>query len=294
MSQQNKDITFSTENLVKVRTKRTGFYVDAVDWDRLKRWIKNSKPTFNFWATLASASLSSSFSIFLTNLSITDPNYPHRSLLLIAMVATFVIGIMSAIFSIIQKKVDSYNSGQIIDEMDTIAVTPSEPSEEVSIEVDPWTAINKREIPQGTDNKELNVEAGKTIRLLTFQVSSGSNYWRGGCKLCTTTQKTSTPLLSQKSILFHTGVENGKVLVYYYEDGVAKPIVHKELAELSVTQPIKLTVERAEGRARFYLNNSLIKETDLPSDYFEAVYLQGWGDGHIYQVKFDEIAYKTS
>lgn len=293
MTRQDKEITFSTENLIKVRIKRTGFYVDAVDWDRLKRWVKNSKPSFNFWATLASASLSSSFSVFLTNLSITDPNYPFRTLLLIVMVVTFVVGIMSAIFTLIQKKVDSYSSDQIIQEMDTIAVTPSEPTEEVSEEVASWTAVDKREIAQGTDNRELNIGTGKIVKFLTFQVSSNSNYWRGGCKLCDPTQKKASPLLSSSSILFHTGVENGKVLVYYYENGVATPIVHKELANLSITQPITLTLERVEGRARFYLNSSLIKETNLPSNYFESAYLLGWGDGHHYRVDFREIAYKT-
>lgn len=293
MSQQNKDITFSTENLIKVRVKRTGFYVDAVDWDRLKRWVKNSKPTFNFWGALASASLSSSFSVFLTNLSITDPDYPYRNLLLVVMVGTLVVGVMSAIFSLLLMKVDTYTSDQIVQEMDTIAVMPTEPSEEFSEEVDAWTATTKSNIPQGTDSKELGVDNGKAIKFLTFQTSSKSNYWRAGCKLCSQAQKSTSPLLSPNSVLFHTGVQNGKVLVYYYENGVAKPIIHKVLPELSAVRPITLTVERADGKARFYLNNLLIKEADLPTTYFETIYLQAWGDGHIYNVNFDEIAYKT-
>jgi len=293
MSQQDKEITFSTENLIKVRTKRTGFYIDTVDWDRLKRWVSNSKPSFNFWVTLASATLSSSFSIFLTNLSITDTNYPHRTLLLITMVATLVIGIMSAIFSFIQKKTNSYSTDQIIQEMDAIAVTPSEPSEEMSEEIEPWVAVDKNEVAQGTDGKELVIGLNKAVKFLTFQVSSNSDYWRGGCKLCKPIQKMASPLLSPNSILFHTGVENGKVLVYYYENGVHLPIVHRELDDLSITRPITLTVELVDDKARFYLNSSLIKEASLSPRYFESVYLLGWGDEHHYQVNFNEIAYKT-
>src|SRR3989339_1460259 len=99
MSQQNKEIAFSTENLIKVRIKRTGFYVDTVDWDRLKRWVKNSKPSFNVLATVASAAFSSSFSVFLTYLSIIDPNYPYRTFLLVTMAVAFTVGVMSTIFT---------------------------------------------------------------------------------------------------------------------------------------------------------------------------------------------------
>lgn len=123
MNKSEDKISFSQEMQLNVRRKRTAFPVDMIDWERLRRMITNSSPSFVIWANVSSAGFSASLAIFLTWLTVIgEETYPYKSHLLAAVFVTGTIGIMAAIFARDKKKDEAFSQNQILQEMDTMQV----------------------------------------------------------------------------------------------------------------------------------------------------------------------------
>ncbi len=298
MTNQSNDsqMTFSEERQLYVRKKRTGFPVDSVDWERLKRMIKNYPEGINLWSSLASGAFSTALSIFLTLISITDKNYPYRTHLLVITAFSLAVGIMSTIFALIKKKEEGFTKKQIVEEMETMEINPVE--EEVEgiktkkYDFSNWIANRQKGVTQGVDFRELPLH-GKLLKSLTFKVSSSKEYWRAGFKLSVPNQPAIPTLLTPQSFLFHTGVENGKVILYVYHDGNTTPTVHKILPGVPVNAPITITIERNENNyVRCFINDSVEYNLRFNPELFKKVYLAAWADSHPYNVSFDEIVYE--
>ncbi len=133
MSKSEDKISFSQEMQLNVRRKRTAFPVVMDDWERLRRMITNSSPSFVVWANISSAGFSASLAIFLTWLTVIgEETYPYKSYLLTAVFVTGTIGIMATIFARNKKKDEAFSQKQILQEMDTMQVS-TENVEELQI-----------------------------------------------------------------------------------------------------------------------------------------------------------------
>lgn len=295
MNKEKNDakITFSQETQLSLRKRRSAFPVDTVDWERLRRMISNFPRTSGIWWSITSAAFSSSLSILLTYLTIVSEKNPYKTHLLIGIFVTATIGIMSLIFARVQKKTEGFAKSQILEEMQTIEITPIEEVEKLSQSFSSWVATHQEApAPQGIDYREIPLN-GASLRSLTFKISSVSPFWRAGFKLSVPNIQSMPTLLTPQSFLFHVGVTNNNLVgLWIYHDGKAEPAVIKELHQLASTQSITITVERDDNNyVRCYVNDSLEYNLRFNPELFKKVYLAAWGDGNQYDVSFDDIVY---
>jgi len=153
-----------------------------------------------------------------------------------------------------------------------------------------WHSKTQGSVEQGVASMPLGITT--SLKQLTFQVESKSDYWRAGFKLEDPNAEIFLPrLLTPQSFLFHVARNlDSTYETSAYIDGDANSAKHKRQIPLDTSKPIKVAIDRNDKNfIRCYINEELVYTGELPSAYFQKVYLVIWGDEHQAEVDIIDI-----
>lgn len=124
MSKNEEQLSFSQDLQLSVRKSVSGFSVNNIDWERLKKMIMGFSTSSSTWENVGWAGLSAGLSILLTWYSLgNNPTYKYSNFLLIVSGMTFTAGVFALIFAFSRRKDLANSKKQIFDEMELMQVS---------------------------------------------------------------------------------------------------------------------------------------------------------------------------
>jgi len=159
MSKNEEQLSFSQDLQLSVRKSVSGFSVNNVDWERLKKMIMTFSTSSSTWENIGWAGLSAALSILLTWYSLgNNPTYKYSNFLLIVSGMTFTAGIFALIFAWSKRKDLADSKKEIFDEMKIMEVSIPTGTEEVIPTTVPTFKIIKAIYGVQDHNKDVTAE----------------------------------------------------------------------------------------------------------------------------------------
>jgi len=251
-------VSFDIKNLISVRKRNIGLYIDKVDWDRIKSYVKDFFATSNQrWAI--SYSLFALFISSLITFLITPINNQYRSYILVLVGISFVSAWIVLFFAFKGKGQEEKENEKILKEFKIIEDKSSieqpmiEENEQLLESINNWR-VTKNEINnQGVNYRDIVIQR-ELFNYIEIKVKSNSKYWRAGIKLSDSDTNSPAPkLLTNRSILFHTGVTDNQIICYLYING-ERIKFENNISHYNYENLIILQIERIKNKINCYIN----------------------------------------
>lgn len=293
-SKAKNNIRF-VETETRSRDKIVNIEVDLDKWNGLKEMIQEYSVSYNWWLTFAIAFFSSSLTIGLTYINLIGSNNPFMDVLAIIFYVTLAVGGVLLLFYFVHKKITKNAKHKILREMSRMEPKDSENENFLSEKMPTWVAKKQKNVHKGVEYRRQTL-SNKSLKYLSFRVSSNSKYWRAGLKLDLPENEEMPNLITPDSFLFHVGSEKGKSLIYIYENGNPNPVMndHLNIEKLNPYNPIELKfIIDDKNIINCYVNDRIIHNAELDPNLYKKFYLAAWGDKEYYEVEFNEVEFRA-
>ncbi len=286
-------IKVTREDLISYRKKNICLSVDKIDWDRIKESVKDFFSTVNQrWAvsySLFTLSVASLISYFTAPIE-------YKVYILIIVGISFVSGAIVLTFAFIgrnqekKEKKKILNEFEIIEKKSSIGQPINEDTEQILDTIYNWEAKKIEINNQGVNYKYITPKKD-LFNYIEIKVKSSSKYWRAGIKMSDSENNSPVPkILTERSILFHSGVKDNKTICYLYINK-EKIKYDNAIADYNKEDLITLRIERVKNKTTFFINNTVFHSTDLSLDFFQNAFPSAWGDAYEFTVIFEEVIF---